>query len=70
MADISKWEILIMNDAVVNIHLWPCRDKFRLITHPKGFKCKLTVEDTYLNLCEIQGIIQAWRLQMENISFR
>ena len=37
----------------IDIKLWPTRDEFRLITHPPGLKCKLNIEEIYLDVCKV-----------------
>ena len=32
---------------------WPTRDEFRFITHSRGLKCKLNIEEIYLDVCKV-----------------
>ena len=53
MADICNQDRLILNSVDIDIKLWPSRDEFRLITNPDKLKCKLTIEEIYLNVCKV-----------------
>ena len=33
--------------------MWPTRDEFQLITHPVGLRCKLLIDEIYLNVCKV-----------------
>ena len=53
MADICNQDRLILPEVDVDIKLWPTRDEFRLITHPVGLRCKLLIDEIYLNVCKV-----------------
>ena len=53
MADISNQDRLILPGVDIDIKLWPTRDEFRLITHLPGLKCKLNIEEMYLDVCKV-----------------
>ena len=53
MADICNQDRLILPGVDVDIKLWPTRDEFRLITHPIGMRCKLLIDEIYLNVCKV-----------------
>ena len=53
MADICNQDQLILPGVDIDIKLWPTRDEFRLITHPQGLKCKLNIEEIYLDVCKV-----------------
>ena len=53
MADICNQDRLILPGVNVDIKLWPTRDEFRLITHPVGLRCKLLIDEIYLNVCKV-----------------
>ena len=53
MADICNQDRLILPGIDIDIKLWPTRDEFRLITHPPGLKCKLNIEEIYLDVCKV-----------------
>ena len=53
MADICNQDRLILPGVDVDIKLWPTRDEFRLITHPVGLRCKLLIDEIYLNACKV-----------------
>ena len=53
MADICNQDRLILPGVDVDIKLWPTRDEFRLITNPEGLKCKVILEDIYLDICKV-----------------
>ena len=53
MADICNQDRLILPGVDVDIKLWPTRDEFRLITHPVGLRCKLLIDEIYLNVCKV-----------------
>ena len=53
MADICNQDRLILPGVDIDIKLWPTRDEFRLITHPPGLKCKLNIDEIYLDVCKV-----------------
>ena len=53
MADICNQDRLILPGVDIDIKLWPTRDEFRLITHPLGMRCKLLIDEIYLNVCKV-----------------
>ena len=53
MADICNQDRLILPGVDVDIKLWPTRDEFQLITHPVGLRCKLLIDEIYLNVCKV-----------------
>ena len=53
MADICNQDRLLLPGVDIDIKLWPTRDEFRLITHPQGLKCKLIIDEIYLNVCKV-----------------
>ena len=53
MADICNQDRLILPGVDVDIKLWPTRDEFRLLTHPVGLRCKLLIDEIYLNVCKV-----------------
>ena len=53
MADICNQDRLLLPGVDIDIKLWPTRDEFRLITHPEGLKCKLIIDEIYLNVCKV-----------------
>ena len=53
MADICNQDRLILPGVDVDIKLWPTHDEFRLITHPVGLRCKLLIDEIYLNVCKV-----------------
>ena len=53
MADICNQDRLILPGVDIDIKLWPTRDEFRLITHPIGLRCKLVIDEIYLNVCKV-----------------
>jgi len=53
MADICNQDRLILPGVDIDIKLWPTRDEFRLITHPVGMRCKLVIEEIYLDVCKV-----------------
>ena len=53
MADICNQDRLILPGVDVDVKLWPTRDEFRLITHPVGLRCKLLIDEIYLNVCKV-----------------
>ena len=53
MADICNQDRLILPGVDIDIKLWPTRDEFRLITHPSGLKCKLFIDEIYLDVCKV-----------------
>ena len=53
MADICIQDRLILPGVDIDIKLWPTRDEFRLITHPLGLRCKLIIDEIYLNVCKV-----------------
>ena len=40
-------------ESNIDIKLWPTRDEFRLMTHPPGLKCKLNIDEIYLDVCKV-----------------
>ena len=53
MADVCNQDHLILPGVDIDIKLWPTRDEFRLITFPEGLRCKLFIEEIYLNVCKV-----------------
>ena len=53
MADICNQDRLLLPGVDIDIKLWPTHDEFRLITHPQGLKCKLIIDEIYLNVCKV-----------------
>ena len=53
MSDICNQDRLILPGVDIDIKLWPTRDEFRLITHPQGLKCKLNIEEIYLDVYKV-----------------
>ena len=53
MADICNQDRLILPGVDIDIKLWPTPDKFRLITFPVGLRCKLLIDEIYLNVCKV-----------------
>ena len=53
MSDICNQDRLILPGVDIDIKLWPTRDEFKLITHPQGLKCKLNIEEIYLDVCKV-----------------
>ena len=53
MTDICNQDRLILPGVDIDIKLWPTRDEFRLITHPLGLRCKLLIDEIYLNVCKV-----------------
>ena len=53
MADICNQDRLILPGVDIDIKLWPTRDEFRLITNPLGLRCKLLIDEIYLNVCKV-----------------
>ena len=53
MADICNQDRLILPGVYIDIKLWPTRDVFRLITNPPGLKCKLNIDEIYLDVCKL-----------------
>ena len=53
MADICNQDRLILPGVDIDIKLWPTRDEFQLITHPLGLRCKLLIDEIYLNVCKV-----------------
>ena len=53
MADICNQDRLILPGVDIDIKLWPTRDEFHLITHPVGLRCKLLIDEIYLNVCKV-----------------
>ena len=53
MADICNQDRLILPGVDVDIKLWPTHDEFWLITHPVGLRCKLLIDEIYLNVCKV-----------------
>ena len=54
LADICNQERLILNAVDIDIKLWPTRDEFRLMTAPKELKCKVIIDEVYLNVCKVE----------------
>ena len=54
LADICNQGRLILDNVDVDINLWPSKDEFRIITFPNELKCKLTIEEIFLNVCKVQ----------------
>ena len=53
LADICNQDRLILPGVDIDIKLWPSRDEFRLITHPVGLRCKLLIDEIFLNVCKV-----------------
>ena len=53
MADICNQYRLILPGVDIDIKLWPTHDEFQLITHPSGLKCKLFIDEIYLDVCKV-----------------
>ena len=53
LADVCNQDRLILPGVDIDIKLWPTRDEFRLITFPEGLRCKLFIEEIYLNVCKV-----------------
>ena len=53
MADICNQDRLILPGVDIDIKLWPTHDEFCLITHPVGLRCKLLIDEIYLNVCKV-----------------
>ena len=53
MADICNQDRLILPGVDIDIKLWPTRDEFWVITHPLGLRCKLLIDEIYLNVCKV-----------------
>ena len=53
LADVCHQDHLILPGVDIDIKLWPTRDEFRLITFPDGLRCKLIIEEIYLNVCKV-----------------
>jgi len=53
LADICNQDRAILNGVEIAIKLWPNKDKFRLMTHPKNLECELIIDDIYLEVCKI-----------------
>ena len=53
MADICNQDRSLLPGVDIDIKLWPTHDEFRLITHPQGLKCKLIIDEIYLNVCKV-----------------
>ena len=53
MADICNQDRLLLPGVDIDIKLWPTHDEFRLITHPQGLKCKLIIDEIFLNVCKV-----------------
>ena len=53
MADICNQDRLILPGIDIDIKLWPTHDEFWLITHPLGLRCKLLIDEIYLNVCKV-----------------
>ena len=53
MSDICNQDRLILPGVDIDIKSWPTQDEFRLITHPQGLKCKLNIEEIYLDVCKV-----------------
>ena len=54
LADICNQGRLILDNVDIDINLWPTKDEFHILTSPENLKCKLTIEDIYLNICKVQ----------------
>ena len=54
LADICNQGRLILDNVNIDINLWPTKDEFRILSFPDGTKCKLTIEEIYLNVCKVQ----------------
>ena len=54
LADICNQGRLILDNVDIDINLWPSKDQFHLILDPNTIKCKLTIEEIYLNVCKVQ----------------
>ena len=53
LADVCNQDCLILPGVDIDIKLWPTHDEFRLITFPEGLRCKLFIEEIYLNVCKV-----------------
>ena len=53
MADICNQDRLILPGVDIDIKLWPTQDEFHLITNPLGLRCKLLIDEIYLNVCKV-----------------
>lgn len=53
MADICNQDRLILNGVDIDIKLWPTRDEFRIMSHPSGIPCKLSIDEIVLNVCKV-----------------
>ena len=53
LANVCNQDRLILPGVDIDIKLWPTRDEFRLITFPEGLRCKLFIEEIYLNVCKV-----------------
>ena len=53
MADICNQDHLILPGVDIDIKLWPCRDEFHVITSPEGLRCKLNIEEIFLEVCKV-----------------
>ena len=53
LADICNQGRLILDNVDIDINLWPTKDEFHILTS-ENLKCKLTIEDIYLNICKVQ----------------
>ena len=53
LADICNQDRLILPGVDIDIKLWPTRDEFRLITFPNGLRCRLYIEEIYLDVCKV-----------------
>ena len=53
MADICNKDRLILPGVDIDIKLWPTCDEFHLITNPLGLRCKLLIDEIYLNVCKV-----------------
>ena len=53
LADVCNQDHLILPGVDIDIKLWPTQDEFRLITFPEGLRCKLFIQEIYLNVCKV-----------------
>ena len=53
MTNICNQDRLLLPGVDIDIKLWPTHDEFQLITHPEGLKCKLIIDEIYLNVCKV-----------------
>ena len=54
LADICNQGRLILDNVDVDINLWPSKDEFRLLVTENLTKCRLIIEEIYLNVCKVQ----------------